>query len=289
MEHPLTREIIDVHCHSLAGPQQEQLIASGLAKLRQAGVSRQVVMCLVNTSFTAEEMAGLIPAGFDNCGDPRCYEVDTLLRLVQQSEGMLLPMVDTRCMTGNPTERLQEYLARGFKGIKGLYLAEAGNDLKLSSIPELFGITPREFHDREWEIFGFAEANELPVLYHMDVNRYQDVALAILRDFPRLRINFPHFGISRKAIRKLFDSSSNVYTDIAYMRPHIVKDPQSYKDFIQHYPDRVCFGTDALLYQPEIVLQYIDLVRSLQLTEDLETGVFSTNPRNYLGLPAVTH
>ncbi len=289
MERPEGREIIDVHCHGLTGLEQGPLVASGLSRLRRAGVSQLAVMCLVNTRFNAEEMAGLIPAGFANRGDPRCYEVDALLQFAQQNEGMLLPMVDTRCMSGSVPEQLHAYLAQGFRGIKGLYLADTDNDLNLSSIPELFGISADEYHDREWQIFSFAEANNLPVLYHMDVHRYQEVALAILEDFPLLRINFPHFGISRKALRKLLDNFPNVYTDIAFMRPHILNNPESYRDFIRHYPDRVCFGTDALLYQPEIVLQYIDLVRSLQLTEDLESGIFSTNPRRYLGLPAVTH
>jgi len=67
------------------------------------------------------------------------------------------------------------------------------------------------------------------------------------------------------------------------MRPHIQNDPASYRDFISHYPDRVCFGSDALIYQPEIVLAYIDLVKGLELPQALETKIFSENPRRYLG------
>ena len=118
----------------------------------------------------------------------------------------------------------------------------------------------------------------------MDANRYGDVMQAILEDFPRLRINFPHFGIGRRAFSAILDRYPNVYTDIAYMLPHMQNNPESYRDFICHYPDRVCFGSDALLYQPEIVLEYIDLVRSLQLPEKVETQVFSGNPRSFLGL-----
>jgi hypothetical protein len=281
-------DIIDVHCHFLSGLGQSELIAAGLADLRKAGLGQVAVMGLVNTSFNAEEIARLIPEGFTNCGDPLYYEVDTLLQLSQQNPGMLFPMVDTRCMTGNTPQLLQNYIARGFRGIKGLCLADAGNDLQLASIPELFGISYQQFHEREWQIFSFAEANELPVLYHMDVNRYNDMTLAILNDFPQLRINFPHFGIGRKALRKILDSYPNVYTDIAYMRPHILKSPESYRDFICHYPDRVCFGTDALLYQLETITQYIELVKSLHLPVEIERKVFSENPRRFLGLPAAS-
>jgi Amidohydrolase len=289
MERQAQQEIIDVHCHCLAGLDQSELVAAGLARLRRAGVSQLAVMGLVNTRFNAEEIARLIPAGFANLGDPLCFEVDSLLQLSQRNGAMLFPMVDTRCMTGSVSSLLPDYIGRGFRGIKGLYLADAGNDLQIASIPELFGISSKQYHDREWEIFGYAEAHDLPVLYHMDAHRYGEVLRAILDDFPRLRINFPHFGIGRKALRNILDVYPNVYTDIAYLRPHILKDPESYRDFIRHYPDRVCFGTDALLYQPEIILQYIDLVHALQLPEDLETRVFSGNPRRFLGLPAVTN
>ncbi|MGK2944006.1 MAG: amidohydrolase family protein, partial [Desulfuromonadales bacterium] len=137
---------------------------------------------------------------------------------------------------------------------------------------------------REWQIFAFAEANNLPVVYHMDASRYGDVMQAILDDFPRLRIDFPHFGIGRKAFRKVLDRYDNVYTDIAFMAPHIRNNPESYRDFISYYPDRVCFGSDALLYQPEIVLEYIELVMSLKMPDGLEARVLAGNPRRFLGL-----
>ncbi len=113
--------------------------------------------------------------------------------------------------------------------------------------------------------------------------RPDELMRAILDDFPLLRINFPHFGIGRKAFSKILDRYPNVYTDLAFMLPHIQNNPASYCDFISHYQDRVCFGSDALIYQPEIVLDYIELVRSLQLSEGIEAKVFSDNPRRFLG------
>ena len=276
-------EIIDVHCHCFAGRQQTPQVAAGLARLRAAGVSRMAVMGLVNTCFNLQEIQPLIPEGFENLGNPLFYEADDLLQFTRDSGGMLFPVVDTRCLKGDVSTLLQGYVAQGFRGIKGLYLADDGNDLRVASVPEVFGISLKQYHQREWQIFAFAEAHDLPVLYHMDANRYGDVMRALLDDFPRLRINFPHFGIGRKAFSQILDRYPNVYTDIAYMAPHIRNNPASYINFINHYPERVCFGSDALLYQPEIVLEYIGLVRSLQLPEELEAGVFSTNPRRFLG------
>lgn len=283
MGKPDSQEIIDVHCHCFAGPDQTERVSRGLTRLREAGVSHMAVMGLVNTSLNAQDVWKLIPEGFENLGGPLFNEAEVLLQFTHQHGTMLFPMLDTRMLHGEIQSFLRQHIQQGFRGIKGLYLADDGNDLSLTSIPDTFGITLKQYHQREWEIFAFAEANDLPVLYHMDANRYGDVMRAILDDFPRMRINFPHFGIGRKAFRQILDHYPNVYTDIAYMSPHIQNNPASYSDFISHYPDRVCFGTDALIYQPEIVLDYIELLRSLKLSEEVEDKVFSENPRSFLG------
>lgn len=281
---PESQEIIDVHCHCFAGLGQAEMVSSGLARLREAGVSHLAVMGLVNPSLNAQDVWKLIPEGFDNLGDPLFNEADDLLQLTQQNGDMLFPMLDTRMLNGDVQSFIEDHLQRGFRGIKGLYLADGGNDLRVTSVPETFGISLEQYHNREWEIFAYAEANDLPVLYHMDANRYGDMMRAILDDFPRLRINFPHFGIGRKAFSKILDAYPNVYTDIAYMLPHLQANPASYSDFISHYPDRVCFGSDALIYQPDIVLDYIELLRSLPLSDEIQRKVFSVNSRRFLGL-----
>jgi hypothetical protein len=278
------QEIIDVHCHCFAGLGQGEVVNTGLARLRTAGVSHMAVMGLVNLSLNEQDAWKLIPEGFDNLGDPFFNEADDLLEFTQQNGAMLFPMLDTRMLNVDVPSFIREHIKRGFRGIKGLYLADDGNDLCVTSVPETFGISLQQYQQREWEIFAYAESNNLPVLYHMDANRYGDVMQAILDDFPRLRINFPHFGIGRKAFRKILDRYPNAYTDIAFMLPHIQSNPESYSDFICYYQDQVCFGSDALIYQPQIVLDYIELVRSLKLAREIETKVFSTNPRSFLGL-----
>jgi len=278
------QEIIDVHCHCFAGIDQSERVVSGLDELRNAGVRHMAVMGLVNPSLGEQDAWKLIPEGFEYFGDPLFNEANDLLEFTLQNDTMLFPMIDTRMLNEEVSGFLKRNVQRGFQGIKGLYLADEGNDLGLSSIPDLFSISLQQYHQREWQIFEFAEANNLPVLYHMDANRYGDVMQGLLDDFPRLRINFPHFGIGRKAFRKILDRYPNASTDIAFMLPHIQNNPESYSDFISHYQDQVCFGSDALIYQPEVVLEYIELVRSLKLSKEIETKIFSENPRRFLGL-----
>lgn len=158
-----------------------------------------------------------------------------------------------------------------------------GNDIGVRGVPETFGVTLQQYRQREWEIWSFAEEHDLPLLYHIDSRRYGEELTALLDDFPRLRVDIAHLGISRTSFCKFLDRYPNVFTDIANLLPHIRSNPESYRDFIMHYPDRVCFGSDAFLYQPEKVLAYLQMMRDLYLPEEIVSQVLYSNPVRYLG------
>jgi hypothetical protein len=279
----MQQAIIDVHTHCFTGRQHAEDVSRGIETLRRQGIRHMAVVGLVNTHLDAEAMWNLIPAFVENRGDPLFYEVDDLLEHARAADPVILPFVDTRHLWGDVATALQGYIDRGFRGIKGIYLADNENDIGVGNVPDTFGITLAQYRRREWEILAFAEAHELPLLYHMDARRYGDVMKAMLDDFPRIRVDFAHFGIGRSAMSKILDRYPNVYTDLAGMFSHILSNPASYRDFIVHYQDRVCFGSDALLYAPEAVLDHIRAVRELGLPEEVEARVFSGNAAGYLG------
>jgi len=277
------REIIDVHSHCFTGRWHAEEVSRGLETLRMAGLRKMAVLGLINTQLDRKAMWGLIPGYVENRGDPFFNEAEDLLELTRLTDRTLVPFVDTRHLAGDVSSVLQGYIAKGFKGIKGIYLADAGNDLGVQSVPDALGITLKQYQQREWEIFSFAQSHDLPLVYHMDARRHGDVMQALLDDFPRVRVDFAHLGIGRKAFRPVIERNMNVFTDIAGLLPHIQKDPAGYRDFIMQYADRVCFASDALLYQSGTVLAYIQMVKDLQLPEDIETRVFSGNPARFLG------
>ncbi len=279
----MQQEIIDVHTHCFVGRRHADAISREIKVLQREGLRHMVVVGLVNTHLDSESAWNLIPDFAENRGDPSFHEAEDLLELARLSDPVLLPLVDTRHLWGDVPALLQGYIDQGFRGIKGIYLADAGNDLGVGNVPDTFGISLKQYQRREWEVFAFAAARDLPVLYHMDARRYGDVMTALLDDFPRVRVNFAHFGIGRSAFRKILDRYPNVYTDLSSMLPHIKANPASYRDFILHYPDRVCFGSDAFLYTLASVLDYIAMVRALELPEEIESQVFSGNSRRFLG------
>ena len=276
-------EIIDVHLHCFVGQQDTATVLGGVDKLRKAGVRNIAVAALTNTTPSTHDIWQLIPDYVENLGNPNLHEAGDLLHFTSMTDQFIVPLIDTRNLMGDMANVLSGWIREGFKGLKGIYLADSGNDIRVTSVPDTLGITLEQYQRREWEIFSFAKSNDLPLLYHMDARKYGDFMKVLLDDFPEVRVNFAHFGISRKALSKVLDHYPNVFTDIAQMLPHIKKDPASYKDFIMHYPDRVCFASDALLYQADMIIDYIDLVKELKLPEKIEAMLFYGNPARFLG------
>jgi hypothetical protein len=275
-------EIIDVHMHCFVGRADSEAVSRGIGELRRAGVRNLVVAGLVNTHLDKDAMWDLIPGSVENRGDALFNEAEDLLELARVSGQTIVPLVDTRHLWGDVATALKGYLRRGFRGIKGIYLDE-DNDIGVRSVAATFGITPEQYRRREWEIFAFAQAHDLPLLYHIDARRHAEVVTAMLTDFPRLRVDFAHLGIGRKAFGAILDRYPRVYTDVAGLAHHVRSSPASYRDFITHYADRVCFASDALLYQPEIVLDYIRMVEELELPAEVAAQVFSGNAVRFLG------
>lgn len=275
--------IIDVHMHCFTGRRHGEAVARDIERLRREGLRHMVVVGLVNTHLDSTAMWNLIPDFVENHGHPHFNEAEDLLALTELSNSLIVPLVDTRHLWGDVTSQLHGYLEQGFKGIKGIYLPDNENDLGVGNVPDTFGISLEQYRRREWEIFSFAQTHDLPVVYHMDARRYGDVMTALLEDFPQVRVDFAHMGIGRKAFSTILDRYPNVYTDIAGLLPHMRTNPTSYRDFIMHYPDRVCFGTDSFLYNALSILDYISMVKELKLPEEVETRVFSGNPSRFLG------
>lgn len=279
---------IDVHLHCFTGTALAQEVLDQSAQLRRQGFSHVVAIGMVNTRLSYEEVRPLIPGWVENRGDPLFHEIDELLGHARRSDGFIIPLLDTRYLWGDVASTLSGYIEQGVRGIKGIWLTDK-NDIGVKGVPETFGITINEYRRREWEIFSYAEANDLPLLYHMDAREHADTMSALLRDFPRVRVNFPHFGIGRKPFSKILDDHPGVYTDMANLLSYLRTNPNGYRDFIVHYQDQVCLGTDAFLYDMGAILQYLEALRGLGLPEEVLHKVCTVNPRAFLGraLPAM--
>lgn len=279
----MARKVIDVHTHCFTTRREAARVGAGLAALGAEGLRHIVAVGLVNTELPREEAQRLVPGWVENRGDPCLNEAGDLLALAAEHGPAILPFVDTRHLPADPAPRLRAYVAQGFAGFKGLYLPDGRNDLGVPGIPEVLGLTAEAYRRREWEIFACAEELGSPVVYHIDARRHGEVLGALLTDFPSVRLDAAHLGLGRRAFAAFLERHPNLYTDLASLLPHARQDPKGYRDFLLHFPDRVCFGTDAFLYDLEAAKPYVHLVAELGLPAELEAAVFWDNPVRFLG------
>ncbi|NTU59516.1 MAG: amidohydrolase family protein [Deltaproteobacteria bacterium] len=280
------REVIDVHTHCFTGRHLTAEVLRKAAELRAEGVRHLATIAVVNPDLPMEDAWGIVAGVPEHRGDPALREAEDLFAIAAAAaaEGTeLIPFNDTRVIAGEVSEYLTRRLAEGFRGLKGMYLPDTENDIGAVAVPQVFGLSLEEYRRREWAIFAFAERHDLPVIYHVDARRHRAVIEAMLADFPRVRFDFAHFGIGRRALAPLLERHENAFTDFSSILDHMRGNRDGYRDFIVEHQDRVCFGSDAFLYSLEKVVEYVRLVEELGLPEEVEEKVFSTNPRRFLG------
>ncbi len=135
-------------------------------------------------------------------------------------------------------------------------------------------------------IYAFAEKNHIPLLFHINITKYQNEIENVLKKYPKLVVDIPHYMVSSIHIEKvedLFDRYPNLYTDISFGSPEfmasgfrrISKNPGKYVDFINKYQDHILFGSDMVLtnvnyknkdYMQEILSCYKNLLEKRRFT-----------------------
>ncbi len=173
----------------------------------------------------------------------------------------IVPFLDARFMEDHSEEKMKMYKKRGFKGLKLLYVPEEDVPFRIGGMEKTFGRTCKQSEKITSSIIEKASSLSMPILMHVDLKRYGDLVEEMIRSFPRTHFNIPHFGYSRKAISQLLDRYPNCYTDMSSLIPFMEKEPDAYKNFIQQYQDRVLFGSDAVIGEPETVLSALEFMR----------------------------
>lgn len=108
------------------------------------------------------------------------------------------------------------------------------------------------------EIYAYCEDNDIPILYHINPGKENLLGEfeSILKKYPNLRLNCPHFclsSINLDRLKHLFDAYPNLYTDISFGffvedgLNRISKNVSRYRNFVIKYHDRFMFGTDMVV------------------------------------------
>jgi predicted TIM-barrel fold metal-dependent hydrolase len=194
----------------------------------------------------------------------------------------IVPFLDARFMENHIEEKIKAYRQRGFRGLKLLYVPEEDTTLRIGGMEKTFGRTCKQSEKITSLIIGEASSQGMPILMHVDLRKYGDFVEEMIRSYPGTNFNIPHFGFSRRAMSLLLDKYSNCYTDMSSLTSFMEKEPASYKSFIQQHQDRVLFGSDAVIGQPEMVQSTLEFMN--RFLEDMEIfhKLVNKNYMNYM-------
>lgn len=194
----------------------------------------------------------------------------------------IVPFLDARFMENDIEEKMKMYRQRGFKGLKLLYVPEEDTVFQIDGMENAFGRTCKQSEKITSLIIEQASSQGMPILMHVDLRRYGNFVEEMIRSYPGTHFNIPHFGFSRRAMSLLLDQYPNCYTDMSSLTSFLEKEPASYKSFIQQYQDRILFGSDAVIGQPERVQSTLKFMN--RFLEDMEIfhKLVNKNYMNYM-------
>lgn len=195
----------------------------------------------------------------------------------------LLTFLDIRAWNGKGD--LLEWWGEGHTGLKNILIL--GADVEKMRMPELRhapGISEEEYLAAHRKMFSWAAQRELPLHYHVDLSLHSSFVEECLSAAPNLRVSIPHLGFSRKKMAGMLKRYPNLMSDISSLLPFIKEAPAAYRSFIEEFPDRVMLGSDAIACDDlKLPGEYVDCVKNLGLSEELQAAVLGTNAQRFLG------
>ncbi len=283
---------IDIHTHWLIFGKNTSEIVAELEWLEAYGYEAIAIFPLPGIGTSPEKMIDLIP-GFlhEPMGlDMKSAAHDDLeswwkfqrLWMEKPRKLQLLSFLDVRAWNGQAD--LAPCWKNGHTGLKGILIEEEDNTkMSMPPLRRVNGLSREGYREAQRAVFTAAEHYNVPLIYHADLNLHGEFVTECLQQYPKLRVNIPHCGLSRQAMSELLDRFPALVTDISSLGPYIVADPESYRAFILDYSNRVMLGSDVIAsIDLRSASNYVDHVLGLELPNDVEKAVFSHNARHFL-------
>ena len=265
----LNMKFYDTHVHFFYQCSLDELmrILGLFEKIGMAGISILVVAEFPTEINTVLKM---VPGEFHPCVTPEALENqrDPFPVVNLPSHLKMVPFLDARFIENNIEQKIKMYRQRGFKGLKLLYVPEEDHMLRVGGMEKAFSRTYQQSEKITSLIIESGSSQGMPILLHADLRKYGNFVEEMICSYPKNNFNIPHFGFSRRAISYLLDKYPNCYTDLSSLESFMEKDPVSYQTFFKQYQDRILFGSDALITQPERIQSKLEFVN--RFLDDME-------------------
>jgi predicted TIM-barrel fold metal-dependent hydrolase len=248
----LKMKFYDAHIHffyNCSADELEQIFEA----LENIGLAGMDVLVISEFPPEMETVLKMIPGAYHPYVAPQVLEnqKDPFPALALAGPLRIIPFLDARFIGKNIEQKVRMSHQRGFKGLKLLYVPEEDLEYRVGGMEKAFGRTPKHSERITSLLIESASAHGMSILMHVDLRKHGEFVAEMIRCHPQTNFNIPHFGFSRRAISSLLDHYSNCYTDLSSLKIFMEGDLESYRNFTRRYQDRILFGSDALVSQPE--------------------------------------
>lgn len=276
---PRQWKVVDIHEHLRGEREAERLLVA----MDQLGIQRTCLMGSTEYTLTLNAAVGF--EGFKENND-------AILGVKGRFPERFCAFVTLDPLEAGNLQRLKDYVARGADGLK-LYLGHGGHT---GSGP--FHSMPLD-DPRMEPIFAWAEAIQLPIVLHVNLEKFWDEAIRLLEKHPYLRVDLPHFGLEKgdlvrlRRLSFLLDRYPYVYTDISagYFTIQIdafeviAMDRSTMRPFIEAHRAKIMYGADMVLESHKDDRYILNTLRSyMQLLESPRWRFFLSPSREMYGL-----
>ncbi len=271
-------EYYDSHVHFVwKGSLNE--VRQGWQVLSKKGLKGMAVIIIGHHPSNWDRFLQSIPATYQKSLDRRFFDegLGFQVSIAQQLNGLkIFPYLDCRFIETQDFD-LNEFYEAGYKGLKVLYIPDEDIGLGRVGWKQFFGFSDKEYERLVNRMTEQAFSFGWPIIFHADLRRYGDNVEEILQTNPGCPFIIPHFGFSRKIMAKLLERFDYCYTDFSSLLPFMQNDRKNYREFIVTYSDRILFGSDALLGEPQLSANYLEFITSLIEEEAIRTKIMSEN------------
>ena len=275
------RRIIDVHEHIQSIDQAPTM----LAVMDQLGMGK---VCLMGSSLFTLTLNPKV--GFTHCDENN----EQLMQICEKYPGRFEAWPTMDPLDPKKLEKFDALVKRGAKGLK-LYL---GHGYTIKKTNQYMFHTMAIDDPRMFPVYKYLQENFIPVVLHVNPSPktpgFADEFLAVLKQFPDMKVVCPHWMLSSikdSRLEELLDTFPNLYTDVSFGHDdflvpglkRISKSPTKFRNLVNRYKTRIMFSTDLVITEEPIKDQkwihdrfkaYLDM-----LTEDSYTTPVIPNER----------
>ena len=286
MKKGLIMKFYDAHVHFIYGGSVDQLRQT-CAFLEKIGLGGLDALVLAEFPSEIETLLKMIPGMYHKDVTTQVLENqrDPFPALREASSLKIIPFLDARFIGDDIEEKIEEFTQKGFQGLKLLHVPEEDPVIRVGGMRKAFGRTVKQSEEVTSSLIESASSRGMPILLHVDLRKHGAFVSDQLGQHPQINFNIPHFGFSRREIGFLLESYPNCYTDLSSLAPFMKEDPGSYQNFIRRYQDRILFGSDALIGQPETVQSALAFLEEFLNDQEIFQKLVNMNYLKFHRLP----